>query len=242
VDLDGLEEHIVNGEVIKGPISPEKLDKLSKNKPGQRLVNATKQANASFMYLLKLATYKPTEQVLSDDQFISQTGSTDCISMCKMMGSKSGHTFDDIRRFYTTLTNHPDLNESNIQKISRDDAEKFIMKSLNLGEPVFVGVNYADYKTKSGKDKRTGATIYNLNGTNHAVVIVQFKFDENGKPFFKFFDPGSKQHGRNGKFYILPDKITGKSIGLVSKDKDYEISEIRFSINFYKKIKDEDDK
>jgi len=97
-------------------------------------------------------------------------------------------------------------------------AREYIDKSLDKGYPVLVGTSYDDHS-------------YNIDKmTDHFVTIDSRGYDDKGRLYYEFKDPGNG--GRPGRFYV--DKDTGKLFKEgTSKNPqyvsqaDYEVTQVR---------------
>ncbi len=96
-------------------------------------------------------------------------------------------------------------------------AREYIDKALDAGYPVLVGASYADKNYNHDKM------------TDHFVSIDRRGYDDKGRLFYEYKDPGDG--GRTGRLYV--DKDTGKlfkegdhKTGFVSSA-DYEITQVR---------------
>jgi hypothetical protein len=97
-------------------------------------------------------------------------------------------------------------------------AREYIDKSLDQGLPVVVGASYED--NNYNKDKMT----------DHFSTIYKRDYDEKGRLYYEFKDPGNG--GKTDKLYV--DKDTGKLFkegsnpkGQYVKYLDYEITQVR---------------
>ncbi len=93
----------------------------------------------------------------------------------------------------------------------------YIDKVLDQGHPALVGVSYSD--EAYNRDKMT----------DHFVTIYRRGYDESGRLFYEFKDPGAG--GRTGRLYV--DQATGKlfeegdlKAGYV-ENSDYEVTQVR---------------
>jgi hypothetical protein len=108
-------------------------------------------------------------------------------------------------------------------KIGRD----YIDNALDKGYPVNVGVSHADYK-------------FNYDElTDHFVTIHGRGYDEKGRLYYEFSDPGSGDEDKVGRFYV--DKDTGKLFkegadpkSPYVKNHDWEMTKVVTYINFPK--------
>lgn len=96
-------------------------------------------------------------------------------------------------------------------------AREYIDRALDAGHPVLVGVSYSD--DSYNHDKMT----------DHFVSIDKRGYDDAGRLFYEFKDPGAG--GRSGRFYV--DDATGKlfregdrKTGYV-ESADYELTQVR---------------
>ena len=102
-----------------------------------------------------------------------------------------------------------------IQK-NKSEGINYIINQLELEHPIVIGV-----------DDDRQETYNSDNTTEHFILIVGYGC-ENGKQFFRYFDPGSKDvilgTNVNNKLYVEPNFIKGKSPG---GSKTYTIAQIR---------------
>lgn len=96
-------------------------------------------------------------------------------------------------------------------------AREYIDKALDAGYPVLIGASYADKNYNHDKM------------TDHFVSIDRRGYDDKGRLFYEYKDPGDG--GRTGRLYV--DKDTGKlfkegdhKTGYVGSA-DYEITQVR---------------
>jgi hypothetical protein len=104
-------------------------------------------------------------------------------------------------------------------------AREYIDRALDAGLPVMVGASYKDYKQNKGNAD---------NLTEHWVSITGRDYDDQGRLFYSFNDPGN---GKKGRFYV--DQDTGKLFKVAEHRNDstwaansFEMAQVRPYENF----------
>ncbi len=105
---------------------------------------------------------------------------------------------------------------------------KSILDHLDAQRPIQVGVNY--FFGSDIKDGKERGNVGNKNkSTDHFILITGMKYDEEGKPYFEFYDPGTSdtENGTtNNRLYII-EKDGGYILKGTGRGVEYEVTEIR---------------
>jgi hypothetical protein len=158
-----------------------------------------------------------------------------CYETARYMVEQTGSNYGsklNLNDYLVHLVNSDDCRDgvTSNADISENDTIKKAKKLIKQNTPIIAGVFY-EYNERPAKKKGPGNTTADgsWSPSNHFVVIVGYGIDMEGKEYFRFYDPASKDFGNdeNNKLYfdIQTNFIKGKRTG--DSQKKYVLTELR---------------
>ena len=159
-----------------------------------------------------------------DSSHVPDAGSDACYRASKVMAEAGGGSVLNVGDRIQVATGENANGKISVNKEKAQEGLNRINSQLSNGKPVVVGVSYKDADYNADKV------------TDHFVVITGKGTDENGKTYYTFNDPGTKNEAygkdtnKSNRFYVDDSgKLyrNGTSGGGGMTSKDYEVSMVR---------------